>query len=188
MRSNPGILLLAAALVSCHVKNVDDTAAASPTLVQQQMLDEGWTFVSPLEDMTKDYGIKPVYGIQDNYFDIAIGKGCSVAVKIMDLQTDRCVRYVYVAEDSEITVHEIPQGQYYLKLAYGSGWMEMETDGSKLGKFSMNVSYAKSTNVFDFGMKNSSEVTNYCLNINVIDSRLEYNFTSTPISEDEFMR
>lgn len=188
MRSKAGVLLLAAAFVSCHVKNVDDTAVESPTLVQQQMLDEGWTFVSPREDLTKDYGIEPAYGIQDNYFDIAIGKGCSVAIKIMDLQTNRCIRYVYVAEDSEITVHEIPQGQYYLKLAYGSDWMEMDANGGKLGKFTKSVSYAKSTDLFDFGIKNSSEVANYRLEINIVDSQLEYNFTSTPISEEEFMK
>ena len=175
-------------LTSCHQRNGQNEAVAEPTPSQQKLLDAGWTVETPTEDLTEEYGIQPIYGIQDNYFDIAMGRGCNVAVKIMDLRTDKCIRYVYVAENSTTTVQEIPQGVYYLKLAYGYDWMEYEKDNVKIGKFTRNVSYERSQDTFDFGVKNSRDEVNYRLEINVVDSKLENNFLATPINEEEFMK
>lgn len=176
-------------LTACHNKReVQDTEMEKPTPTQQNLLDEGWTATTPNEDLTEEYGMKPVYGMQDNYFDIKMGKGCNVAVKIMELGTDKCIRYVYVAENTTTTVQEIPQGVYYLKLAYGYDWMENETINGKQGKFTRNVLYERSQDTFDFGIKNSREEINYRLDINVIDSKLENNFHSIPIDEKEFMK
>lgn len=175
-------------LTSCHHRSGQNEAVAEPTPSQQKLLDAGWTVVTPTEDLTEEYGIQPIYGIQDNYFDIAMGSGCNVAVKIMDLRTNKCIRYVYVAENSTTTVQEIPQGVYYLKLAYGYDWMEYEKDNGKIGKFTRNVSYERSQDTFDFGVKNSRDEVNYRLEINVVDSKLENNFLATPINEEEFMK
>ena len=176
------------AFTSCHHRGGQGNVVAKPTRAQQKMLDAGWTLATPDEDLTEDYGMTPIYGIQDNYFDIAIGSGCNVAVKIMDLRTDKCIRYVYVAENTTTTVQEIPQGIYYLKLAYGYDWMELETEEGKQGKFTRNVSYERSQDTFDFGIKNSRQEVNYRLEINIVDSQLENNFLSTPIDEEEFMQ
>lgn len=175
-------------LTSCHHRDSQHCKIVEPTPVQQKMLDAGWTLETPDEDLTEGYGIKPIYGIQDNYFDISMGTGCNVAVKIMDFRTDKCIRYVYVAENTTTTVQEIPQGIYYLKLAYGYDWMELETDSVKRGKFTRNVSYERSQDTFDFGIKNSRNEINYQLEINVVDSKLENNFLATPIDEEEFMK
>jgi hypothetical protein len=59
-------------------------------------------------------------------------------------------------------------------------------DGSISAKFTQNVSYDKSIDLFDFGKKNSASEVSYVLQINVENSVL-HNFTTTPISEDEFM-
>lgn len=175
-------------LASCTSKKSAEKEVPKITASQQELLDAGWTLETPKEDMSEQMGINPIFGIQDNYFDIAIGEGCNVAVKIMDVRTNQCIRYVYVAENSTTTVQEIPQGQYYLKLAYGDDWMELATDSVTVGKFTRNVSYARSQDTFDFGVKNSREAVNYRLEINVVNSKLENNFISTPISEDEFMK
>ena len=175
-------------LCSCHQRGGQNSIVAEPTPSQQKLLDAGWTVETPDEELSEEYGISPVYGIQDNYFDIAMGSGCNVAVKIMDLRTDKCILYVYVAENSPTTVQEIPQGVYYLKLAYGYDWMEYENEGEKIGKFTRNVSYERSQDTFDFGVKNSKDEVNYRLEINVVDSKLENNFLATPIDEEEFMK
>lgn len=175
-------------LTSCHNREGQQEEVVAPTPFQQKLLDAGWTMESPSEDLTKDYGIKPVYGTQDNYFDISIGKGCNVAVKIMDYRTDKCIRYVYVAENTTTTVQEIPQGVYYLKLAYGYDWMEVQTNEGKIGKFTKSVFYGRSQDTFDFGVKNSRNKINYRLEINVKDSKLENNFVAIPIDEKEFMK
>lgn len=173
---------------SCHHRVSKENSVIEPTQAQQKLLDAGWTNETPDEDMSEDYGVKPIYGIQDNYFDIVMGNGCNVAVKIMELGTDKCIRYVYVAENTTTTVQEIPHGVYYLKLAYGYDWMEKETNDGKQGKFTRNVLYERSQDTFDFGTKNSREEINYRLDINVVDSKLENNFQTIPIDEKEFMK
>lgn len=189
---NIRIAILVLGLLSftaCHNRgNVQNVEVKTPTPSQQKLINEGWTAVTLNEDLTKEYGMNPIYGMQDNYFDIKMGKGCNVAVKIMDLRTDKCIRYVYVAENTTTTVQEIPQGVYYLKLAYGYDWMEKETDDGKQGKFTRNVLYERSQDTFDFGIKNSSDEINYRLDINVVDSKLENNFHAIPIDEKEFMK
>lgn len=176
------------AFTSCHHRESKENSVVEPTQAQQKLLDAGWTKETPDEDMSEDYGVKPIYGIQDNYFDIVMGSGCNVAVKIMELGTDKCIRYVYVAEKTTATVQEIPQGVYYLKFAYGYDWMAKETINGKQGKFTRNVLYERSQDTFDFGIKNSREEINYRLYINVVDSKLENNFQTITIDEKEFMK
>jgi hypothetical protein len=136
---------------------------------QAQLIEDGWALprVQPEGELPKAYGVKSKYGLQDNYFDIKIGPGCNVAIKIMDAQSDKCIRYVYVPENTSITINQVPQGMYYLKLAYGQDWME-HIDGNQIvGKFTRNVVYEKSVDVFDFGKKNSDQLVNYTLSIKV---------------------
>jgi hypothetical protein len=178
-------------LTSCTTKTSSHGESEEPKLseLQQKLIDDGWCIPKTLPngELSNEYGIKNKYGQQDNYFDIQIGHGCDVAIKIVDAATDQCIRYVFVPEDTTVNIQMIPQGKYYLKLAYGKGWMEYSNDdGSISAKFTQNVSYDKSIDLFDFGKKNSASEVSYVLQINVENSVL-HNFTTTPISEDEFM-
>lgn len=168
--------------------NTSDTNALSPQ--QEALVADGWYIpkTTPAGELSKEYGIKDKYGQQDNYFDIQIGNGCDVAVKIVDAVTDKCIRYVFVLENSTENIQMIPQGKYYLKLAYGKDWMEYDNgDGTISGKFTRNVSYDKSVDIFDFGKKNSSSIVSYVLQINVENSKLQNNFGTVAISEADFM-
>lgn len=168
--------------------NTSDTNALSPQ--QEALVADGWYIpkTKPAGELSKEYGIKDKYGQQDNYFDIQIGNGCDVAVKIVEAVTDKCIRYVFVPENSTENIQMIPQGKYYLKLAYGKDWMEYDNgDGTISGKFTRNVSYDKSIDIFDFGKKNSSSIVSYVLQINVENSKLQNNFDTVAISEADFM-
>ena len=112
---------------------------------QEQLMRDGWTYEELSDsELGEEYGVKPIYGIQDNYFDITMGEGYNVAVKIVDAQTNKCIRYAVVSENSTTTVTQIPQGRYYLKLAYGRDWMELQTESAIIGKFTRNAFYEKS--------------------------------------------
>ena len=50
------------------------------------------------------------------------------------------------------------------------------------------VYYFFSNNVFDFGKKNSTNIVNYLLKINITDNKTMNNFATVPISEKEFMK
>lgn len=173
--------------------NVSSNQSETTTLsdFQNKLITEGWYIpkTKPSGELPKEYGVKSKFGQQDNYFDIEIGKGCDVAIKIMDIATDKCIRYVFVPENSSANIQMIPQGKYYLKLAYGKDWMEYDNgNGTLNAKFTSNVTYDRSTDIFDFGKKNSSNVVNYLLQINVVDSELQNSFGTIEISESEFMK
>ncbi len=155
---------------------------------QDELIRQGWTYKTLVDgEFSSEYGYQPIYGIQDNYFDIFMGNGSDIVVKIMDAKTDKCIRYVAVNESSSTTVSQIPQGIYYLKIAYGEDWAELETDSIVLGKFTRNVFYEKSVQQFDFGKKNSSQFVNYKLEINIQNDSGLNNFETKPISEEEFL-
>lgn len=155
--------------------------------LQENLINNGWEFETPKGgELGEEYGVRPIYGVHDNYFDITIGEGCSVAIKIMDVASGKCIRYVYVPENETVTVTEIPQGQYFLKLAYGKDWMIHNTDSIIDGKFTKKAFYEKSTNLYNFGEKNTGDFVTYSLKINVIDDTSDNNFTTVSISENEF--
>lgn len=175
----------------CSGKTVREKKSDDVILSPQQesMIEEGWYKPKnkPNGELAEQYGVKSKYGQQDNYFDINIGSGCDVAVKIVDTVTDNCIRYVFISENSSENIQMIPQGKYYLKLAYGSDWMEFDNgDGTLSAKFTSDVYYDKSTECFDFGKKNSSSLVNYVLNINIDNGEPCHNFQTVNISEKEF--
>lgn len=180
-------------LTGCNGRRFQENNSDSIELnsLQEQLIGEGWYLPKtvPEGELSKEYGVKSKFGQQDNYFDIEIGNGCDVAVKIVDASTDKCIRYVLVPENSSANVQMIPQGKYYLKLAYGKDWMEYDNgDGTIVGKFTKNVSYDRSVDVFDFGKKNSSNIVSYVLQINMINTELQNNFGTIEITEEDFLQ
>lgn len=174
-------------LSSCGGNNTTVPLKEEPTPEQEELVQNGWSRNTPKGgELSSEYGVKPVYGMQDNYFDIRIGEGFSVAIKIMDLQSDKCIRYIYVPEGKTVTVSQIPHGLYYLKLAYGKDWMELSNGNVIKGKFTRSAFYEKSASSYDFGKKNSQSFINYQLELNVIDGNTESNFETVSISEEEF--
>lgn len=139
-------------------------------------------------ELPSSYGVQSKYGLQDNYFDINVGEGENVALKIIDLSDDRCIRYIFVSENSSITVSQIPQGKYYLKIAYGYDWMEKMEGDLTHGKFTRSCYYEKSVDIFDFGKKNSQQTISYILNINVQNGDVNSNFNTKRINETEFFK
>ncbi|MCD8297177.1 MAG: hypothetical protein LUC88_06345 [Prevotella sp.] len=184
-----GISLLVLGCGRTTSKNMEEKTV---TLSEEQdaLIDAGWYVRStmPSGELPEEYGVENRYGQQDKYFDIEMGNGCDVAIKIMDAATDKCIRYVIVPEGTVINTQMILQGKYYLKLAYGKDWMEYNNgDGTLKAKFTRNVAYGRSVDAFDFGKKNTSQFVDYKLQINVVNSEVQNNFNTVSISEEEFM-
>lgn len=181
------LLALSLALSSCFSSTNDKNADNNVITDKQQiLLDEGWQFQTPPNgDMALEYGITPVKGLLDNYFDIEVGGGFSVAVKIVEASSKKTIRYVYVKENSTATITEIPPGDYYLKLAFGYDWMTKEDNEKLLGKFTKLASYEISDDVFVFG-NNMFNANSYQLRINMNADERYYNFSTTEIDENEF--
>lgn len=71
-------------------------------------------------------------------------------------------------------------------IAYGRNWMVQQKDGIFIGRFADNAYYEQSVDVFDFGNKNTREMINYHLTINVQNNLYDTNFNTAKISEEEF--
>jgi len=186
-------IVLGALEIGCNHNGTSTTKQNTTKIskVQENLINDGWYIPQsiPSGELPKEYGVKSKFGQQDNYFDIKIGSGCDVAIKIVNKANEQCIRYVFVPENTTANIQMIPQGLYYLKLAYGKDWMEYDNgNGIVEGKFTANVSYDKSIDVFDFGKKNSSTIISYVLQINIKDSCLQNNFETVSISEAEFMK
>ena len=183
------LFFIALTLVGCNNASGIKQQTHENSEYQEQLMRDGWTYEEITEtELGEEYGIKPVYGLQDNYFDITMGEGYNVAVKIVDVTTNKCIRYAVVPENSTTTVTQIPQGKYYLKLAYGKDWMELQTDSIVIGKFTRDAFYERSREYYDFGKKNSLQEVNFDLRINVREETGMNNFETTPISEEEFLK
>ena len=191
MRTRYLILICCIAIFasSCGNRNAKKTIVNEPTLAQQELLDNGWKLYTPENgDLPSTYGITPAKGLLDNYFDIEVGTGLNLAVKIVDAQTNKSIRYVFVRENSKANISQVPPGQYYLKMAFGLDWMINDQDLQFRGKFTRNVSYEISEDIFDFGQANTFTAKSYSLRINMEKNELYTNFNTTTINESQFYK
>lgn len=179
-------LLAIAVMTSCHPRtNTEETT--EPTGVQQQMIEDGWRLGNPIEgDFPEEYGVTARMGIVDNYFDIELGGDADMAIKIVNIETEETVRYLFVPHNSRTTINEIPTGKYYLKFAYGNDWMSRSDGYHTDGKFTRNVVYEKSNDYFDFGNAGSLESVSYSLKIRVERDQRYEDFSTSTITEEEF--
>ncbi|MDE3236438.1 MAG: hypothetical protein KGO81_10825 [Bacteroidota bacterium] len=95
-------------------------------------------------------GITPKYDKNISTRLIITAELTDVAVKLYDYETDRCIRYVFVNDGSTYTMKNIPEGRYYLKIAYGNDWEVKEGDPICKGRFATHSSFKKDLSVYDF--------------------------------------
>lgn len=176
------------AVVSCGNNGNRGNAQDGPNAAQQELIDNGWEFYTPDNgDLPSKYGVRPVKGLLDNYFDIEMGEGGNMAVKIVDAETENTIRYVYVSENTKTTITEIPAGKYYLKLAFGYDWMKYDQGSIIRGKFSKSAYYQISDEIFDFGAKNTMYARSFSLKIHTNHDPNYISFSTSEISEEQFV-
>jgi len=135
----------------------------------------------------------------DNRLQIIVGSNTDVVIKLMNQATGRCIRYVYIRNNSTFNITNIPEGKYYVKIAYGYDWRQKVENGKCLGKFVQNSIYKKGDEILDFHKiyKNVTvegdhkyanyNIPSYSLSLDVIKSAFDTNnFDTNVISEDEF--
>jgi len=157
---------------------------------KNKLLAEGWT-----EEYIQNgqfascYNFSPKKGKTDNYLEVYVGSGTDVAIKIMNIDTDKCVRYVFINSGSTQRINNIPEGRYYLKIAYGKNWLSKVESGQCIGKFIRNPMYEKGDDVLDFTIKHTAEgynIPSFQLQLDVVSSGVSNSFSSQNISETDF--
>lgn len=148
---------------------------------QEQTLDNG--------QFPECYNFKPKKGKTDNYLAIYVGGGTDVSIKVMDVTTEKCVRYIFINSGTDYRITNIPTGKYYLKIAYGRNWFSKIDNNRCVGKFLKNPIYEKGEDILDYNLQYKSggySVPSFELKLDVIQNDVNKSFNSQDISEDEF--
>ena len=135
------------------------------------------------------FNFTPKKGAVDNYLEVQVGGGTDVAIKVMNIADDRCIRYVFINRWSTYRIENIPEGRYYLKIAYGKDWFSKAIDGKCIGRFLQNPMYEKGTDIMDFNLQqlvDGYNVPSFQLKLDVIASTTMDTFDAQNISETEF--
>ncbi len=131
----------------------------------------------------------------DNYLKIKVGKNTEVVVKMYKMgktaSDDELVRVTYINSSTTQFIRNVPEGEYYLKIAYGRQWVETTKNGKRFGTFAKNALYEKAPQILDFNTVKTSKginVPSYNLTLDLQASSGGYD-TGSPedtISADAF--
>lgn len=137
--------------------------------------------------------ISPEYDYEiDNYLKIQVGYNTDVVVKLMQKsQTeDKCIRVVYINSGDTYYVKNIPEGLYYLKIAYGKDYRQTIVNKKCKIKFIKNPIYEMGDNLLDFNIVKTNEgisIPYFELSLDVITTtETGKEFKTGNISEDQF--
>ena len=126
----------------------------------------------------------------DNKLLITVGSNASVAVKLINILNEKCIRYVFINKNSTYSIRNIPEGRYYLKIAYGEDWSIMEGQSICTGRFSKNTLFKKGEDILDYNLVYSGnvyQVPSISLKLDVVFSEDRMNsFSTNKINEKEF--
>lgn len=127
----------------------------------------------------------------DNKLIISCGSNANVAVKMIDYATEKSIRYIYIQKNSTYTIRNIPEGKYYLKIAYGSEWGVKDGESICEGRFTTNTLYKKGDEVLDYNLIYSGDggyqIPSFSLKLDVVFTEDNMNkFKTDNINENEF--
>ena len=141
----------------------------------------GCTSMSPLYDQNID-----------NKLVISCGNNADVAVKLIAYETNQTIRYVYINKNTTFTLTKIPEGKYYLKIAYGEKWGVVAGESNCKGRFTENSLCKKGTEILDYNIIHYSDgryqVPSFSLSLNVIFVKDDNSnkFDTDKIPENDF--
>lgn len=160
--------------------------------LRMRLTNEGWfETVMKNGELPECYSSEVLKSSIDNYIEVRVGRGTDVVIKVVNVTTQKSIRKVFVNGGSTFRIRNIPEGLYYLKIAYGKDWFSKAEDGKCLGKFVRNSLFEKGEDLLDFRLEptnNGYSIPSYKLSLDVISTNTMNSFNSQNISEGEFNR
>lgn len=150
--------------------------------------DSGWDKKKYDSGQTPDCeNINPQFDYKiDNSLSVIVGSNTDVVIKLMKKQyndNDICARIIFIRSGDKYYLKNIPEGVYYLKIAYGKDWRQKIVDNQCYGKFMRNAQYEISSNKLDFNIihkPNGNTIVPYFeLSLDLVVSKFEKNRKST---------
>jgi len=129
----------------------------------------------------------------NNFLRINVGSQTDVVVKLMKKSNygdDICIRIVFIRSSQSFDIKNIPEGNYYLKIAYGKDWRQKVVDNQCFGKFMSNAHYELGKEKLDYNIVQKGDyvtVPSFELSLDVIRTKSnKSNFNTNKISEAIF--
>jgi hypothetical protein len=159
-------------------------------LEKERLKKEGWE-ENDMENgqLSKCYNFKPKYSKIDNKLEVNVGGGTDVVIKLMNKETNKCIRYVFINSNSSYEIRNVPEGIYYLKIAYGKNWISKVENGKCIGKFLSNPTYEEGSDEMDFNIQRTFDgrsIPSFQLSLDVVSTNSFNTFSSQNISEESF--
>jgi len=159
-------------------------------ITKTKFIRDGWLESSLPDGQLPDcYNFKPSRSSIDNYLEVKVGSGTDIVIKLMRESDSLCIRYVFVNSGATYKIKNIPEGFYFLKIAYGRNWFSKSQNGYCFGKFLRNSFYKLGEDRLDFFIKNESDgyrVPSFRLELDVVSMNSIETFASKEISQEEF--
>jgi hypothetical protein len=140
--------------------------------------------------------VNPQYDYKmDNYLKVSVGSNTDVVIKLMKKEYDKdiCVRIIFIRGNETYYLKNVPEGVYYLKIAYGKDWRQKIVDNQCYGKFMRNAQYEIGSNKLDFNIVHKADRTQvpyYELSLDLIvakyDKSRKSTFSANNINEAQF--
>lgn len=157
---------------------------------KSELINNGWSEAEYKNgQLPSCYNFIPKKGNINNKLQVSVGGGTDVAIKVMNNKTEKCVRYVFINSRTTYEITNIPEGIYYLKIAYGREWYSKIENGKCIGKFLRSPMYEKGSNIMDFNIQRTYDgynIPSFQLQLDVISTNSQNTFDSKNISENEF--
>lgn len=173
---------------ACHAAGQERTGG----VIQERLKSDGW---EPINISTGEslecYKIRREHGPLDNHLKVTVGARTDAVIKVMKRNTDQCIRVAYVKGGDTYYIRNIPEGIYYLKIAYGRDLRKRLINGQCHLKFMDSVLYERGDNELDFRIRETEdgyELPMYELFLDVIATGLQNSLVSHTITEGEFNR
>ena len=107
-------------------------------------------------------------------------------------EKNQTIRYVYIHKNTTFTLTKIPEGKYYLKIAYGEKWGVVAGESNCKGRFTENSLCKKGTEILDYNIIHYSDgryqVPSFSLSLNVVFIKDDNSnkFDTDKIPENDF--
>lgn len=89
----------------------------------------------------------------DNFLRIDATGSTDVVVRIISTGADECIRSVFISGGSVYSITNIPEGIYYLKIAYGYDWSKKVVGSFCFAKFMRDAYYQVGNDLLDYYLK-----------------------------------
>ena len=171
-----------------YLKQIEIIPDPAPEIVRP---DQEWEAIT-LEngDLSGCLEVDRLYDKKlENFLRIVVSDSTDVIVKLMNFYTGKCARAVFIKGGTTYSIENIPEGQYFLKIAYGKELGQVVEDNVCKLRFRKNVIYEKGEEILNYNLRrntNGYEVPSYELFLDVTNPHTGKHFDAQKIDEAAF--